>query len=278
MSGFELTLPVALQAGSTILGLMGAESAADTARSNAAFARYAGSVESEIAKRSAGIEAASSKMTGDLAAANYRRAGQRQKAAAELEAQALESQAGQVVAAAQRDVIDVKRVGQLAESRAIALAAASGGGASTSSTVVNIVGNLARQTAMESMKALYSGEEKARVLRAQALSKRISGEFAVEGAEQTAIAQEFSGNAGAIAAKFRGDAKSIAAQLRGESGGMAGDAAASAAEMQGVGSLISGVGGLYEKYGRGGPSAQVSDFSGLGRNFGYDYAGGPAYG
>lgn len=274
MSGFELTLPMALQAGSTILGMMGSEGASDTAERNAAMARYAGSVEAEIAKRSADIESASSKMTGDLAAANYRRAGQRQKAAAELEAQSLEQRAGQVVASAQRDVIDVKRVGELAQSRAIALAAASGGGASTSTTVVNIVGNLAKQTAMESMKALYSGEEQARVLRAQALSRRLTGEFAVEGAEQTAIAQEFSGNAGAIAAKFRGDAKSIASRLRGEAGGMAGDAAASAAEMQGIGNLIAGAGGLYEKYGRGGPSA----VSNIPANFGYDYAGGPAYG
>src|SRR4051812_27274883 len=74
-----------------------------------------------------------------------REAGARRKAAAEFEANTLEVQAGQQIAAAQRDMIDVQRVGRLAQSRAVALAAASGGGASAP-TITRLVGNMAKET------------------------------------------------------------------------------------------------------------------------------------
>src|SRR3954470_23681372 len=75
------------------------------------------------------------KRGAELEAEYARRTAARKKATAEFEANQLEVQAGQVVAASQRDVLDVQRVGRLAQSRARAVAAASGGGASAPTVI-----------------------------------------------------------------------------------------------------------------------------------------------
>ena len=153
-----------------------------------------------------------------------RRAAARKKAAAELEATVLETQAGQQIAASQRDMLDLQRAARLAQSRTTAIAAASGGGA-TAPTVVKLIGDLAKEGSYNAARALYSGEEKARLMKLQAFQKRIEGEFATE-----------SGEFAALAAESRGEA----------------------AQMSSFGTILNTASGLFSKYGGGGPSGTGS--------------------
>jgi len=118
----------------------------------------------------------------------------RKRAAAEFEAGQLEQQAGQAIAASQRTVFSEVRQSKLVQSRAIALAAASGGSASDP-TVVNIVAGIASEGAYRQNLALYQGEEKARQLRLSAAADRLSGEIgaAASLAQGRAIATETTG-------------------------------------------------------------------------------------
>lgn len=150
-----------------------------------------------------------------------RRAGEARKAAAELEADVLERQAGQTVAAAQRDMFDVQRATRLAESRALALSAASGGGAS-SPTVINIIANIAKEGSYNAARALYAGEEQARLMKIHAIEKRRLGEF-----DLTA------GNLAGLAAEGRGKA----------------------AVTKSYANILDTTGSLFTKYGVGGSSA-----------------------
>lgn len=181
------------------------------------------------------------KAGAELEADYARRTAARKKATADFEANQLEVQAGQVVAASQRDVLDVQRVGRLAQSRALAVAAASGGGASAP-TVINIIGNLAKESAYNGARALYAGEEKARLMKIQAWVKRQEGEGALE-------AGEFAAEGSEAKARAYGTMQTA--------------------------TLLNGASSLFGKYGGGGPSATpTSQF----QFSGYDSAGGPAYG
>lgn len=153
--------------------------------------------------------------------------GSSQRTRAEFEATQLEQQAGQAVAVGQRENLEVQRLAKLTESRALALAAASGGGASAP-TVVNLIGDIAKRGAYHGAVALYNGEEKARQLTLAAASKRYEGQIAEE-----------AGQAGELVAASESKAY-----------GMGAGAA-----------LLSGAGSLYEKYSRGGPAnvAQVPE-------------------
>lgn len=135
--------------------------------------------------------------------------GQQRKAAANAEATVLESNATQAVAVAQRNMIDTQRVAKLTESRAQALAAASGGGA-TSPTALKVVADIAREGSYNSAKALYQGEESARLMRLQAYEKRVGGEFSVTEGNLRGSAAEFSsfgtalGQGGGLYGKYGG--------------------------------------------------------------------------
>lgn len=142
------------------------------------------------------------------------REGATRKVAAEFEASQLEQRAGQTIAASQRSMQDVQRMGKLAESRALALSAASGGGAS-SPTVVNLIGNLAKEGAYRGAVELYKGEENARQLRLQAAGRRFEGEAGMD----------------------------------------LGLSKGRAFETQGQASILSQAGGLFGKYGGGGPKS-----------------------
>jgi hypothetical protein len=117
-----------------------------------------------------------SKKATDRQAALEAQAGAKRKEAAYFEANVLETNATQAVAVAQRNMMDAQRVAKLAESRATALAAASGGGA-TSPTALNVISNIAKEGSYNAARALYQGEETARILRLQAFEKRQQGEF-----------------------------------------------------------------------------------------------------
>jgi hypothetical protein len=118
-----------------------------------------------------------------------RLAGQRRNVAAQFEAEQLEQNAGQVIAASQRDAMEERRRADLVSSRALALAAASGGGVSDS-TVVNIIAKLKGEGSYRSAVALYRGETEARRMRMGATAKRYEGAVAEEGGEFQASAYE----------------------------------------------------------------------------------------
>jgi hypothetical protein len=96
------------------------------------------------------------------------------QAAAEFQAAQLEAQAGSAVAAAQRRAWTEERATRYLASETLARAAASGGGASDP-TVINLIAKQAEEGSYRQQIALYEGEDRARVLRLQALARRYEG-------------------------------------------------------------------------------------------------------
>lgn len=178
------------------------------------------------AKKAAGQEAALNEQNAQAA----RELGAKKRQVAEFEAGVLETQAGQQIAASQRDMLDVQRAARLATSRTVALSAASGGGA-TSPSVITLVGNLAKEGSYNAARALYSGEEKARLLNLQAFERRQQGAIEEEAADYQAKSY---------------DLQATVAEQRGK-----------AAQTAAFGNIIGSIGGLYGKYGGGGPSGGV---------------------
>lgn len=87
------------------------------------------------------------------------------------EAAQLDVQAGQTQASSQRDAIEQRRQARLVQSRALAVAAASGGGADDPG-VVNIISDIAGEGEYRAMTALYNGDTEAAGLRGQATARR----------------------------------------------------------------------------------------------------------
>ena len=126
------------------------------------------------------------------AAANSRAMAARQAAAFQFKQQQDTVNAGQAIAAGQMGAAEQLRQGRLIQSRAQALAAASGGGA-VDPSVVNIIGNNAGEAALRASIALYQGEEKARMLRMQAASEGYNAALSIETGENKAQAYEIAG-------------------------------------------------------------------------------------
>jgi hypothetical protein len=85
--------------------------------------------------------------------------------------------AGQAEAASQRTAADVTRRSNILQSKALANAAASGGGASDP-TVTDVVSRIAGEGAYRSQLALYEGSDTARALRQRADVARYQGTLA----------------------------------------------------------------------------------------------------
>ena len=101
-------------------------------------------------------------------------AGRRAQRTADFKAEQLDQAAGQSRAVSQRKAGEARRRARYTESRALALAAASGGGASDP-TVVNIMAGIAGEGEMAAGAALYEGEERARGLEMGATAARMEG-------------------------------------------------------------------------------------------------------
>lgn len=143
-----------------------------------------------------------------LQAAGSIAAGRAEQQAANARAQALEHQAaqarqaaGQERAASQRDAIEERRRARLIKSRALAVAAGSGGGAGDP-TIENILGDIGEEGEFRALNELFIGEERARDLETQAALKvfesdqeRRAGETARRLSRARAGAQVFTGAA-----------------------------------------------------------------------------------
>lgn len=121
--------------------------------------------------------------------------GQRARQAADFRAAQLRSNAGQAIAASQRAGDNEVRRANLLASRALAVAAASGGGASDP-TVVKLISNIAGEGTYRRLSAMYEGEERARAMRMQADAASYEGAIAEEAGYMKADSYRTQGMAG----------------------------------------------------------------------------------
>ena len=133
--------------------------------------------------------------------------GAHRQAAANIEAAHMEQQATLSIAAAQRQMLDERRQARLLQSRALAVAGASGAGAGDK-TVVDIIGDIGAEGAYRQSVALYEGLERSRELRVGAQIRRMGGDLQAEYGRGVARAHEISGVAnlfqgvGTLAARY----------------------------------------------------------------------------
>jgi len=111
---------------------------------------------------------------GFMGAAGAKEEGESARAMLEFQAQQQEQNAGTAIAIAQRQAAEAKRQGRYVASRALAVLAASGGGASDPGAV-RILANAEAEGAYRAQMAVYEGESKARALRMEAAAARASG-------------------------------------------------------------------------------------------------------
>lgn len=138
-------------------------------------------------------------MWGNLEAGRTARIhGERLRAAAEFDAWQAERQGGVAIAISQRQAVEEHRQANLVASRALAVAAASGGGVSDP-TIVRIIANARGEGTYRANVALYEGEARARQLRFEAITGRITG-YGLE-AEGAARSQAYALNALGVGVK-----------------------------------------------------------------------------
>lgn len=116
-------------------------------------------------------------------------AGIRAQGQKNIEAAALDYQAGQVQAAAQQEGLEERRKAKLLASRALAVGAAGGGGVADPS-MVNLIGDIEGEGAYRQAAALYRGGQDALRLTEGAGVKRREGELAERSAEQIGKASD----------------------------------------------------------------------------------------
>jgi hypothetical protein len=149
-----------------------------------------------------------------------RKEGERRQAAAEFAAWQAEEQAGTAIAISQREAKEAQRLGDIEASRALAVAAASGGGVSDP-TIVRVLANVKGESAYRANVALYEGEARARQLRLDAAAGRVSGAYAKE----EGLARQRSYQLAAVGSAFSSGASLYTRYgMNGPSGG-SGDAA-----------------------------------------------------
>ena len=158
------------------------------------------------------VSAFGSIFSGNAQSKAAKAAAKNTKNAAKFEAAQYNQAAGQERASSQRAAIEARRQGRLKQSRAVAVAAASGAGASDP-TVMNIIADLAGEGEYNALTALYNGEESAR------------------GLEMKAKAAMFQGKSDASAYKSMSKAYKTNGYL------------------EGVGTMLSGSASFFEKYG-----------------------------
>lgn len=101
---------------------------------------------------------------------------------ARFEAQQLDAKAKEEIAASQREAQDKRKEAALVNSRAQAIAAASGGGAGVDApSIVKIMSDTAGQGEYNAQAAMYGGATRAAGLRASAAARRRSGSASLLG-------------------------------------------------------------------------------------------------
>lgn len=113
---------------------------------------------------------------------------------AQFEAQQMEMKAKEETAASQREAIAKRREGELINSRAQAIAAASGAGAGVDApTIVSIMGKTASEAEYNAGTAMYGGTSRARGLMDSAKGRRASGKASLLGSVFSGFGQAAKG-------------------------------------------------------------------------------------
>lgn len=118
----------------------------------------------------------------EMIGASHLAQGEAQNQADIFQAQQLRQNAGQAMAGAERTDVDVQRQVNLISSRALAVAAANGGGASSPSAITNI-SRIAGEGAYRQSLALYAGQQQSQHDTLQAEGDEFSGKMAVNNAK-----------------------------------------------------------------------------------------------
>lgn len=160
-------------------------------------------------------------MSGLIDAGGKIYSGFKAKEQAYNEAKQLEDKAGFTRALSQREGIEERRQADLLQSRALAVAAASGGGVSDP-TVVNIIADLEEEGLRRSLDIMASGETAGRYMEKQAKMKRSSG--------KAALISGFIGGASSVAGEIE------KAMTRGMAGGSSGNSGTIAQSTQNLSS------------------------------------------
>jgi len=127
------------------------------------------------------------KMLGSaLTAGSHKAAGRAAKRAADFEAAQLQVRAGEVRALSQRQAEEERFGALLLQSRALAVAAASGAGASDP-TVINAIAGLAKRGDYAARSRLYEGEATGRRYEGAAAARRYEGRQAKRAGETRAL-------------------------------------------------------------------------------------------
>lgn len=116
-------------------------------------------------------------------------AGKQQQALAQYQAAQMRTNAISAQASAQLSTHDIQRQQDYVTSRALAVAASSGGGASDP-TVINLIARTAGEGAYRRSVALYEGNAKAQALNAQADATEYGGALAVDNANKSKSAYD----------------------------------------------------------------------------------------
>lgn len=103
--------------------------------------------------------------------------GQEQKDQAYSRARQLQRNASVTRAISQREAEDERRLGELAESKALAMAAASGGGVSNA-TIANLRAGLEAEGEYRALQRLWAGEEEASGMELEAYNTKKAGRAA----------------------------------------------------------------------------------------------------
>jgi len=157
----------------------------------------------------AALDAYGKKKSGSDQAA----AGQQQNALAQFQAAQMRVNALDAQASAQIAAHDIQRQQDYATSRALAVAAASGGGASDP-TVINLIARTAGEGAYRRSVALYEGKSKAQALNAQADATEYGGSLAVDSGNKSKSAYDLAAlttitkGATSLFSKYGGDGPS----------------------------------------------------------------------
>jgi hypothetical protein len=128
--------------------------------------------------------------------------------AAQFEAGQMEHNAKEARAASQRDAMEQRRRAEVAQSRALAVAAASGAGA-LDPTVIDLIGDIEAEGDLNARTALYAGEERGKGMEAQAGARRYEGAQARKAANMKSASTILS-SASSFAGAFGGNSKSLA--------------------------------------------------------------------
>ncbi len=199
-----------MQMGSTLLSAFGQHEAGSTAAANQAQAA------ADQAQNVANLKASQQESAKQM------------RESSDFQATQLRQNAGQEVAAAQRAAFDIGRQEEYIASRALAVAASSGAGASDP-TVINLIARTAGESAYRRSVALYQGKEAERTLNTQADTVAYNGENAARNAVAPAPVP--------INPNYDTTGHSIGALT----------------------TLLKGGVSLYDKYGGGGPGTGATD-------------------